>query len=82
MLTQTEPVARWRIILAFVLDLITSFFVLGYLVGLVFGGATESGFALSGWRALLLLALMIAYFVVGGRTGGTIWQRVLGAQKR
>lgn len=77
-----EPVARWRIILAFVLDLLTSFFVFGFIVATLLGGRTENGFSLSGWPALLMTGLMIVYFVVGGRTGGTLWQRVLGAQKR
>ncbi len=77
-----RPVAHWRIILAFVLDLLSSFVVIGFLVAELFGGRTEGGFTLGGWRAILLLALIIAYFVIGGRNGGTIWQRVLGVQKR
>ena len=55
-------VPTWRIIVAFVFDLIT-----------------ETGFQLDGWPALLSFALIIAYFVVGSRTGGTLWARLLGA---
>ena len=83
MADEPRSVAHWRIVLAFILDLITAFFVLGYLVGRIFGGATPNGFALEGWTALLLLALIIAYFVLFGRyLGGTLWQRILGAVRR
>lgn len=75
-----RDVASWRIILAFFLDLVTAFVVFGYLVGSIFGGTTENGFALDGWRALLCFALIIAYFFVFGRyLGGRLWQRILGA---
>ena len=76
----TGNVARWRIILAFVLDLITAFIVLGYLIALVFGEATASGFSLTGWAAALLFAAIVAYFVVFNKfLGGTIWKRILRA---
>lgn len=79
-MAEPKKVASWRIILAFFLDLITSFVVLGYVISRVFGGATETGFALEGWTALLLFASVIAYFVVFNRfLGGTIWKRILGA---
>ena len=73
-------VATWRIVLAFILDFITSFLVLGFVVATIFGGTTEGGFSLEGWTALLLFALMICYFVVFNKyLGGTIWKRILGA---
>jgi hypothetical protein len=75
-----QPTAHWRIILAFVLDLITAFFVFGYLVATLFGGKTKGGFALSGWPALVALMLIIAYFVIGNRLGGTLWKRILGVR--
>ena len=79
-MAEANKVASWRIILAFVLDLVMAFAVLGYLIGLVFGGATSSGFSLEGWTAVLLLVLIVAYFVVFNRfLGGTIWKRILGA---
>lgn len=82
-MTESNPVSTWRIVLAFILDLITSFAVLGYAIGVVFGGATENGFALEGWRALLLLAAIIAYFIVFDRyLGGTIWKRILRAVRK
>lgn len=79
-MAEAKTVATWRIILAFILDLLTAFFVLGYVISLVFGGATENGFSLQGGPALLLFAAIIAYFVIFNRfLGGTIWKRVLGA---
>lgn len=79
-MAETRDVASWRIIVAFLLDLITSFLVLGYLIALIFGGTTEDGFSLQGGTALLLFAAVIAYFVVFNRfLGGTIWKRILGA---
>jgi hypothetical protein len=79
-MAEPRKVASWRIILAFILDLITAFVVLGYLIALLFGGTTEGGFALQGWTALLLFVAIVAYFVVFNRfLGGTIWKRVLGA---
>lgn len=75
---QTKP-AMWRVILAFVLDLLTSFFVFGYLVAAMTGNTTDGGFELNGMPAIILFVLVIAYFIVGRKfLGGTIWQRVLG----
>jgi len=49
-------------------------------IGELTGNVTEDGFKLQGLPALLLFALIVAYFVVGRKyLGGTIWQRVLRA---
>lgn len=73
-------VARWRIILAFILDFVTIGFVSGYVISFLFGSASEQGFSLKGGSAFLLFATIIAYFVVFNRfLGGTIWKRILGA---
>ncbi|RME14880.1 MAG: hypothetical protein D6801_08395 [Alphaproteobacteria bacterium] len=78
----TKPVPSWKIIVAFLLDLLTSFLVIGYIIAWATGGLTESGFSLEGGPALLLFALVIVYFVGLGRYGGgTIWQRVLGTNR-
>lgn len=77
--TTPQPVARWRIILAAVLDFFTAFFVLGYVVAAFTGGNTAEGFQLNGWPALLLFALIVGYFVAGRYVGGTVWQRILKA---
>lgn len=74
-----HKVPTWRIIVAFILDLICAFVLLGWLVAALTGGITEQGFSLNGWPALLSFALIILYFVIGSRTGGTPWARLLGA---
>lgn len=79
--SEHRPVSRWRIILAAILDFFTAFFVFGYLVGSVTGETTETGFALNGKSALVSLALIVAYFWLGGKYfGGTLWQRILKAR--
>ncbi|NKN35704.1 RDD family protein [Agrobacterium sp. a22-2] len=73
--------STWRIVLAFILDFFMVFWVFGLLVASIFGGTTEGGFNLSGGPAILLFALMIAYFVIFNRyLGGTIWKRILKAR--
>jgi len=79
-MADTRKVASWRIILAFALDMLTAFFVLGFVISRLFGGATEGGFSLEGAPALLLFVLIVAYFVIFDKfLSGTIWKRVLGA---
>ena len=68
----------WKLILAGILDFFTVFATGGYLIGKLTGGDTEGGFKLDGWPALLLFALIIAYFVIGKRMGGTLWRRIFG----
>jgi hypothetical protein len=70
--------ATWKVILAGILDFLLVFFVGGYLVAMLTGGATEGGFQLNGWPALLLLALVILYFWGMKRIGGTVFQRLFG----
>jgi hypothetical protein len=67
----------WKIVLAAILDFLTIFAAGGMVIGKMTGGLTEGGFSLSGWPALALLALLIAYFALGKRFGGTLWRRVL-----
>jgi hypothetical protein len=79
-----EPIAAapmWKRSLAPILDWITVFGVGGYVIGAATGKLeTEGvGFDLEGWPALLLLAVVIAYFYVGRRVaGGTPWDRIFG----
>ena len=75
MTDETKP-AKWRVVIAFILDLIFSFFAIGYLVALIFGGTTETGFALSGFPALIAIALWIAYMAMMPRYGGRLFQRI------
>lgn len=80
--TQTAGPASWRIILAFLLDLVTAFLVLGFAVASVTGDRTEGGFQLNGLPAVVLFGLIIAYFIVfNSFLGGTIWKRILKAQR-
>ena len=67
---------------AAILDFVTAFLVLGYLVAKATGGTTDKGFQLNGLPAIVLFALIIAYFIVGNRTGGTLWKRILGVPGR
>jgi hypothetical protein len=79
---QTEkPVATWRKVVAFILDLVFSFAILGYIIGWFTGGLTDKGFELQGGPALLLFGLVILYFIAFRRfLGGTVFQRLLGAR--
>jgi hypothetical protein len=76
-----KPIPTWRKVLAGILDFITVFFVGGYIIGKLTGGITDDGFSLSGAPALILFALVVAYFYFGWKKfGGTIWQRILRAR--
>jgi len=76
-----DRVPSWTIVLAALLDFLTGFFGLGWLVALVTGDTTARCFNLSGLPAVLLFALVIAYFVLARRVCGPIWQRILGARR-
>lgn len=73
-----KPVSTWRKVLAAIFDFITIFFAGGYAVGYLTGSLTPDGFALEGGPALVLFAVIVAYFVVFPKyLGGTLWQRIL-----
>ena len=77
-----NPVPNWKIILAALLDFATMFAIGGYVVGKISGQATENGFSLSGIPALISLALIVAYFIIGNRYfRGTLWKHILGTAK-
>lgn len=86
-MTDTPPTppkkpATWKLILAGILDFITAFFALGFLVAWLTGGLTGNGFSLTGIPALVCFLLIIAYFIVFNKyLGGTIWRWILGARK-
>ncbi len=77
----SERVSTWRIILAAILDFFTIFALGGYLIARFTGNITETGFQLNGTPAVILFAVIIAYFVLGPRMGGTLWQRILRARR-
>lgn len=78
-MTETSKPATWRVVLAFILDLIGSFALFGYIIASVTGDTTQGGFELTGGPALVLFALVIAYFVLMPRFGGRVFQRFLRA---
>jgi hypothetical protein len=79
----TKYVPTWRIVLAFFLDFITVFGLVGYIIARLTGQLTEGGFNVTGWPALLLFVIIVGYFVISGRLfGGTLWQYILKSRRR
>jgi len=76
-MTSDRP-ATWKVITAAILDFLLVFIGGGYVIARLTGGITEGGFQLSGGPAFALFALVVAYFVVLNRTGGTVFKRLLG----
>lgn len=72
-----STVPTWKKVVAAILDFFTVFVVGGLLIANLTGETTEGGFELEGTSALILFAIVIAYFVLMPRVGGTIWQRLL-----
>ena len=70
--------STWKLVVAGILDFLLMFLGGGYVIALLTGGTTAGGFELNGWPALLLFALIIAYFVVMPRLGGTLFRRLFG----
>ena len=69
----------WKVVPAAILDFLTIFFVGGFIIAWGTGNLTQNGFTLNGAPALLLFALIVAYFVAGKRAfGGTVWRRIFG----
>ncbi|MGO4127089.1 hypothetical protein AB4Z01_21990 [Inquilinus sp. YAF38] len=70
------------VVVAYILDVLTVFFGLGFLVGWLTGGLTSNGFALNGFPALVLFVLIIAYFIICHRyLRGTLWRHILRAPR-
>ena len=68
--------------LACVLDFYTAFIVFGYLVGFASGAVTEDGISLTSAGGAIMYALILGYFLISARQGGTPWQRILGTRRR
>jgi hypothetical protein len=89
------PQPLWKRNLAGILDFLLASIGFGYLLfklglgtsaappaGLPPGSTNVTvGFNLGPWASLLLLALVVAYFVILGRTGGTVFQRLFGMKR-
>lgn len=70
------------VVVAYILDVLTVFSGLGFLVGWLTGGLTGNGFQLNGFPALVLLVLIIAYFIICHRwLRGTLWRHILGVPR-
>lgn len=76
-MTDEKP-KTWTVLLAATLDFGLVFFGGGYVIAALTGGLTDDGFSLSGGSALLLFALIAAYFIGMKRLGGTIFKRIFG----
>ena len=73
-----KPVATWRKVVAAILDFFMIFAIGGYVIGRQTGNLSDDGFKLEGVPALILFAVIAAYFVIFTKfLGGTLWQRVL-----
>jgi hypothetical protein len=92
MATYDPPQPLWKRNVVGVLDFLLAFFVFGLLFNRIFGYqphppvinsavTTTEVFGLDGWSALLTILLVIVYFIVLGRTGGTIFQRLFGMRR-
>jgi hypothetical protein len=84
------PQPMWKRNVAGILDFLLSAIVFGFLLTLVFGNEPSPASAPPGahqvfgfgpMALLLLIALIIAYFVLLGRTGGTVFQRLFGMKR-
>lgn len=76
----TEPgkVETGRVALAWMIDMPGGFPAFGYVIGLISGGSTDTGFRLRGWTVLLPFAVPIAYVVGFDRYGGgTVGGRIM-----
>ncbi|MEQ8290596.1 MAG: hypothetical protein RIA08_00215 [Roseovarius sp.] len=76
--TTTRP-ATWRVVVAFILDLLFSFLIFGFIIAKITGDTTEGGFELNGLPAIILFALVIIYMVGMPRLGGRLFQRLFKA---
>ena len=91
MVINASPQPVWKRSTAAVLDFCLAATVFGLLLYQFFPGneaqvrasnpGVNQAFALGPWATLTLLVLIIAYFVVLGRTGGTVFQRLLGMKR-
>lgn|SRR5262245_28045138 len=87
-----SPQPLWKRNLAGILDFALAMSVFGILSAQIFGPGTPppnltqnpntSSVWLSGWALLVALLLTVGYFVVLGRTGGTVFQRLFGMKRR
>jgi hypothetical protein len=80
MTEQVKSVSMARKVFAAILDFVTIFFGAGYAISYAIGVGRPDGFNLEGRPALICVAVVVLYFVLGYRFGGTLWQRILHAR--
>lgn len=79
---EVKPVGMGRKVIAGILDFITSFGGIGYIIAKITGNTNKGGFELNGMPAIILFGLIAAYFILLPKyAGGTIWQRILGTRR-
>ena len=92
MATYDPPQPLWKRNVAGILDFLLALVVFGLLFNKLFGHqphppvinsgvTTTEVFGLDGGPALLTLLMVVVYFVVLGRTGGTVFQRLFGMKR-
>ncbi len=94
MATYDPPQPMWKRNVAGILDFLLAAVVFGYLMSMLPGnhptaplviGApgtkTVQLFGIAGWPAVGMIVLVIVYFVVLGRTGGTVFQQLFGMKR-
>ena len=96
MATYDPPQPIWKRNLAGILDFFLAFVVCVYLTAKTFGNSSDapafgepilsfgfngSDFKVGGISAVLAAVMMIAYFIILGRTGGTAFQRLFGMKR-
>ena len=77
------PQPVWKRNLAGILDFLLAFLGFGYLLASAGLGRTlaNGGLTFGPGPFALLVLLIVAYFVVLGRTGGTVFQRLFGMKR-
>jgi len=90
MATYDPPQPMWKRNVAGILDFLLAAIVFGYGLTLIFGNEPSAlppppgGHQIFGFgtrTSLIWVALIIAYFIVLGRTGGTVFQRLFGMKR-
>jgi hypothetical protein len=76
------PQPVWKRNLVGILDFLLAFIGFGFLLAtLGFGTRLQGGFNFGPGPSSLLLLMIVAYFAVLGRTGGTVFQRLFGMRR-
>jgi TRAP-type C4-dicarboxylate transport system permease small subunit len=87
------PQPLWKRNVAAILDFLLVLIIGGYLLAKLpgnqpsptpsFGPGTTTTqlVGIGGWPAIALIVVIIAYFLILGRTGGTVFQRLFGMKR-